>query len=242
MPKRLFAIGVGPGAPEYITDGAKEAIRQSSFVVGYRYTLTTIEHLIDRTKQQAVEVTMKDQEETYQRVFAAMKDGQSCTVPFTGDVSFSESEVVDRLLQIFGDENVVLVPGISSIQVAAARSMVPLDKSVVVTFHVTGDIEQKKALLLQQVKSGQSAIIIPRPWPRDRSKHFMPKQISAFLSQNGVDAGRLSVWVFENLTTDKEKVFRGKLDELEARPDSEEFSDLTVMVIEQAKRQTYLEF
>jgi len=32
-------------------------------------------------------------------------------IPFTGDVNFSESEVVDRLVEIFGD--VELVPGIS---------------------------------------------------------------------------------------------------------------------------------
>ena len=41
-------------------------------------------------------------------------------VPFTGDVNFSESEVVDRLIEIFGD--IQIVPGISSIQVAASRA------------------------------------------------------------------------------------------------------------------------
>ncbi|MEO9320295.1 MAG: SAM-dependent methyltransferase [Nitrososphaera sp.] len=242
MPKRLYAVGVGPGSPDYITDGAKKAIRDSAYVVGYRYTLATIEHLIDRSVQQVVEVTMRDQEGTYQRVFASMKDGQSCAVPFTGDVSFSESEVVDRLLEIFGEDNSELVPGISSVQVAAARAKVPLDKSIVLTFHVTGDIEQKKSLLLQQIRAGMSAVIIPRPWPKDRSRHFMPKQISAFLREGGVDTTKLPVWVFEDLTTDKERAFFGRLDDLESRPDSDEFSDLTVMVIDQAKRQTYLEF
>ena len=29
-----------------------------------------------------------------------MKDDDQCIVPFTGDVNFSESEVVDRLLEI----------------------------------------------------------------------------------------------------------------------------------------------
>ena len=55
-------------------------------------------------------------------------------IPFTGDVNFSESEVVDRLVEIFGD--VELVPGISSIQVAASKAQVPLDKSKVITMHV----------------------------------------------------------------------------------------------------------
>ena len=63
-------------------------------------------------------------------------------VPFTGDVNFSESEVVDRLIEIFGD--VDIIPGISSIQVAASKSKVPLDKSKTITMHVTTPIESKK--------------------------------------------------------------------------------------------------
>ena len=73
-----------------------------------------------------------------------MKDNDICTVPFTGDVNFSESEVVDRLLEIYGDDNVEIVPGVSSIQIASARSRVPLDKATIMTFHITGDIEEKK--------------------------------------------------------------------------------------------------
>ena len=148
MPKKLFVVGVGPGSPAYLTDAAKQAIAKSRYIVGYRYTLSTIEGIIDRSKQQVLEVTMKTQEDIYQRVYKKMKQGEYCAAPFTGDVNFSESEVVDRLLEIFGDVNVEVIPGISSIQVAAAKSRVPTDKAFVVTFHVTGDIEQKKRELL----------------------------------------------------------------------------------------------
>ena len=44
-------------------------------------------------------------------------------VPFTGDVNFSESEVVDRLIEIY--DEVEIIPGISSTQVAASRAKVP---------------------------------------------------------------------------------------------------------------------
>jgi cobalt-precorrin-7 (C5)-methyltransferase len=236
--KRLFVIGVGPGSPLYVTDAAKEAIRKSKFVVGYRYTLATIESVIDRHKQDVLEVTMKTQEQVYQDVYARMRAGEYCTVPFTGDVNFSESEVVDRLLEIFGDDNVKIIPGISSIQVAAAKSRVPTDKAFIVTFHVTGDIEQKKKDLVQNVKDGKSVILLPRPWPRDPSKHFMQSEIAKFLKANGIATQKLNVWVFEHLTTDKETAFRGFVSDLEGK----EFSDLSAMVIDQVKRQTYLEF
>lgn len=238
MPKRLFVIGVGPGSPKYVTDIAKEAIRKSQYIVGYRYTLATIEGAIDRSRQQVLEVTMKSQEDVYQDVYARMKDGEYCTVPFTGDVNFSESEVVDRLLEIFGDDNVEVIPGISSIQVAAAKSRVPTDKALIITFHVTGDIEQKKHDLLQAVKAGRSVILLPRPWPRDLSKHFMQSDIARFLRESGVDTSKLKAWVFEHLTTEKETTFRGFVKDLEGK----EFSDLSAMVIDQVKRQTYLEF
>jgi precorrin-6y C5,15-methyltransferase (decarboxylating) CbiE subunit len=238
LPKKLFVIGVGPGSPLYLTKVAKRAIKKSHYVVGYKYTLSTIEEVVDRNEQQVFEVTMKTQERVYQDVYKKMKDGEYCTVPFTGDVNFSESEVVDRLLEIFGDDNVELIPGISSIQVAAAKSRVPTDKALVVTFHVTGDIEQKKADLLQAVRQGRSVILLPRPWPSDPSKHFMQSEIAKFLRQNGVDTAKLKVWVFEHLTTDKETTFRGVVADLEGK----EFSDLSAMVIDQAKRQTYLEF
>lgn len=238
MPKKLFVIGVGPGSPAYLTDAAKEAIRKSRYVVGYRYTLSTIEGVIYRSRQQIFEVTMKTQEEVYQDVYKRMKDGEYCTVPFTGDVNFSESEVVDRLLEIFGDDNVAVIPGISSIQLAAAKSHIPTDKALVVTFHVTGDIEQKKKDLLDAVKQRRSVILLPRPWPADPSKHFMQSEIAKFLRQNGIDTARLKAWVFEHLTTEKETTFRGTVADLEGK----EFSDLSAMVIDQTKRQTYLEF
>ncbi|MEO9294777.1 MAG: precorrin-6y C5,15-methyltransferase (decarboxylating) subunit CbiE [Nitrososphaera sp.] len=238
MPKKLFVIGVGPGSPKYVTDIAKEAVRRSQYVVGYRYTLATIEGVIDRSRQQVLEVTMKSQEEVYQDVYARMQDGQYCTVPFTGDVNFSESEVVDRLLEIFGDENVEIIPGISSIQVAAAKSRIPTDKALIITFHVTGDIEQKKRDLAAAVKEGKSVILLPRPWPRDPSKHFMQSDIAKFLKASGIDTSKLKAWVFEHLTTDKETTFRGTVQDLEGK----EFSDLSAMVIDQVKRQTYLEF
>lgn len=238
MRKKLFVIGVGPGSPKYLTDAAKEAIAKSHYIIGYKYTLSTIEGFIDKSRQQVFQVTMETQEDIYQSIYAKMKDGEYCTIPFTGDVNFSESEVVDRLLEIFGSDNVEIIPGISSIQVAAAKAHVPTDKAFIVTFHVTDDIEDKKQKMLQAIREGRSVILLPRPWPRDRSRHFMQSEIAKFLRESGIDTTKLKVWVFEHLTTDKETTFRGMVADLEGK----EFSDLSVVVVDQTKRQTYLNF
>ena len=238
MSKRLFVVGVGPGSPKYLTDIAKEAIRKCHYVIGYKYTLRTIETIVDRSKQSIFEVTLWNQEAIYQDVFKKMKNNEYCIVPFTGDVSFSESEVVDRLLEIFGDDNVEIIPGISSIQVAAAKSKVPLDKAYIATFHVTGDIEKKKKELVEAITEGKSAILLPRPWFNDPSKRFMESDMARFLKSNGINTSTLNTTVFEYLTNeDKESIFKGKASELEGK----EFSDLSVLVIDQTKRQTYLD-
>jgi precorrin-6y C5,15-methyltransferase (decarboxylating) CbiE subunit len=230
---------VGPGSPKYMTEAAKDAIYKSQYIVGYRYTLTTIESIIDRNKQDVYEINMENQEDIYQYIHSKMKEEDYCTVPFTGDVNFSESEVVDRLLEVFGDANVEIIPGISSIQIAAAKSKVPLDNAYIVTFHVTGDIEQKKIELIKAVIDGRSIILLPRPWLREPSRNFMQSDIAVLLRKNGIDTSNLKVWVFEYLTQDgKETTFKGKVSDLEEM----EFSHLSVMVIDQVKRQTYLQF
>ena len=230
---RVFAVGVGPGSKNYVTETVRKAVENADIVVGYKYTLEAISDLIKDKKTHVI--TMADQEQTYQNVKKELGDG-NLVVPFTGDVNFSESEVVDRLIEIFGD--VELVPGISSIQVAASKARVPLDKSKVITMHVTTSIEEKKLELQKAVIDGQSVILIPRPWPKDPQKHFMPSEVAFYLKKNGFDTSKIPIHVFESLTNGKEQTFSGFASELEGK----EFSDLSVMVISQTKPESYINF
>jgi cobalt-precorrin-7 (C5)-methyltransferase len=235
----LLIVGVGPGSPQYLTCVAIEAIKKSKYIIGYKYTLDTVESIIDRTRQEIYHVTMLNQDSIYQDVYNKMNDGEYCTVPFTGDANFSESEVVDRLLEIFGDNAVEIIPGISSIQIASSKSKIPLDKSFVLSFHVSGDIERKKKELINAIMDKKSVFLLPRPWPNDPSKNFMQSDIVKFLKLNGIDIYTLKVWVFENLTTyNKETIFRGKASDLEEM----NFNPLSVMIIDQNERQTYRDF
>lgn len=236
--KKLFLVGVGPGSSSYLTDVVKEVIRKSKYLIGYKYTLSIIRDLIIPNFHQVYEVTMKNQDETYNEVYKKMRENEFCTIPFTGDVNFSESEVVDRLLEIFGNDKVELMPGISSIQVAASRAKVPLDKARVLSFHITEDIEEKKRELVEVIQDKKSVVLVPRPWNNNTEKNFMQSEIALYLKNEGIDTSKLIVWVFEFLTTTEERVFRGKLNELEDM----DFSAMSVLVIDQVRRKTYLEF
>ena len=230
---KVYAVGVGPGSPDYITENVKKIILESDVVIGYKYTLNIILNFLQG--KEVYEITMEDQEITYQKISKELGD-RILVVPFTGDVNFSESEVVDRLIEIFGD--VHIIPGISSIQVAASKSKVPLDKSKTITMHVTTPIESKKIELQKALVDGYNVILIPRPWPKDPEKHFMPSEIAKYLKQNGFDTSEMKVHVFEALTTENEIVFEGMVDQLEGK----EFSDLSVMVFNQATLESYINF
>jgi len=230
---KVFVVGVGPGSQNYITEIVRKIIVGADVVVGHKYTLDIISNLIQDKKVHII--TMEDQEKTYQQIKNEL-EGEILVVPFTGDVNFSESEVVDRLIEIFGD--VEIIPGISSIQVAASKAKIPLDKSKVITMHVTTSIEEKKLELQKAVVDGHNIILIPRPWPKDPKKHFMPSEIAFYLKKNGFDTSNIPVHVFESLTNGKEQTFTGSVQELEGK----EFSDLSVMVISQTKPESYINF
>ncbi|MDC0450305.1 precorrin-6y C5,15-methyltransferase (decarboxylating) subunit CbiE [Nitrosopumilus sp.] len=230
---KVFAVGVGPGSPKYVTEIVKEILQNCDIIIGYKYTLKTIEKLIEG--KEIYEITMNDQEKSYQKILPELGD-RTLVIPFTGDVNFSESEVVDRLIEIFGE--VEIIPGISSIQVAASRTKVPLDKSKVITMHVTTPIEDKKLELQKALIDGFSVVLVPRPWPKQPDKHFMPSEIAIYLRENGFDTAKMKVHVFESITNENETNFEGNVKDLEGK----EFSDLSVMVFNQASLDSYMNY
>ena len=230
---KIYAIGVGPGSPKYVTEIAKEIIQNCDIVIGYKYTLKTIEHLLKG--KEIHEITMSNQEESYQKILPVLGK-RSLVIPFTGDVNFSESEVVDRLIEIFGE--IEIISGISSIQVAASKARVPLDKSKVITMHVTSSIEEKKLDLQKALIDGYSVILVPRPWPKQPDKHFMPSEIALYLRKNNFKTENMKVQVFEALTTENETSFVGNVKDLEGK----EFSDFSVMVFNQTGLDSYMNY
>ena len=229
----VYAVGVGPGSPNYVTEIIRKIILGSDLIIGYKYTLNIISDLIQN--KEVHEITMENQEKIYQKIYSELDD-RVLVIPFTGDVNFSESEVVDRLVEIFGD--VQIIPGISSVQVAASKAKIPLDKSKIITMHITTSIESKKIELQKALIDGYNVILVPRPWPKDPEKHFMPSEIAKYLKRNGFETSKMKVHVFEALTTDSETSFEGMVEQLEGK----EFSDLSVMVFNQATLESYINF
>ena len=212
---KAYVVGVGPGSPSYLTRKAQEVLEGSDIIAGFQHSLNTVEKLL--TGKEVYVIKYKQQAEILKKIGDA-SNGKICSFTCTGDPDFSDSEYIRRLTQIYG--SIEIIPGVSSIQVAAARFGFPIDKSRIISFHVTGDIEAKKAALLKSVQSHQPVIILPRPWD------FMPDKISQFLIENGVEDST-ACGVCEKLTLPEEAIFRGVLRDTLKR----EFSDLSVVLI-----------
>jgi cobalt-precorrin-7 (C5)-methyltransferase len=66
----------------------------------------------------------------------------------------------------------------------------------------------------------------------------MQSEIASYLKDHGFETSKMKVHVFEFLTTDKETHFIGKVKDLEGK----QFSDLSVMVFDQNKIESYINF
>ena len=104
--------------------------------------------------------------------------------------------------------------------------------------HVTTPIEDKKLELQKALIDGFSVILVPRPWPKQPDKHFMPSEIAVYLRENYFDTAKMKVHVFEAITTENETSFVGMVKDLEGK----EFSDLSVMVFNQTSLDSYMNY
>ena len=62
----VFAVGVGPGSPDCVTEAVRKIVVGADVIVGYEYTLKTISNLVQDKKIHTI--TMEDQEKTYQQI------------------------------------------------------------------------------------------------------------------------------------------------------------------------------
>jgi len=56
---RVFAVGVGPGSPDCVTEIVKKIIGGADVIVGYEYTLKTISNLVQDKKVYTITMGIK---------------------------------------------------------------------------------------------------------------------------------------------------------------------------------------
>jgi cobalt-precorrin-7 (C5)-methyltransferase len=223
----VHAVGVGPGAPGFLTERARTVLRAADVVVGFE---TVVDVIRDTATGTVLTCGYDDQTETLGEFGNRVADGDDGVAVLMGDPNVSGYQFLGRVERAV-DAAVRVVPGVSSVQVAASRARTPLEQSTVVSLHKRGPIGTELARLVDDA-GDRHLLVLPRPFDA------MPEDIAAHLVENGTDPS-LSSLVYERLTHEREAVTKEPLGTLARDTDRERteadedtrFSDLSVVVV-----------
>ncbi len=226
----VHAVGIGPGNPAYLVSRAEEALRAADVVVGFE---TVVDFVRDRTDADLLTCGYRDEATALTTFAERVAGGERGTAMLMGDPNHSGYQFVGKVEravdEAVGDSiDLRVVPGISSLQIAASRARTPFEDATFVTLHKSGDVDDDLRRLREAV-GGRHLLVLPRPFD------WMPGDIAADLLEHG---GRPSdtALVCERLTHADERITRTTLADLAAhaggntRADTP-FSDLSVLVV-----------
>lgn len=211
MENKIYIIGIGPGSSEYLTKKAVDTVKTSDYTVGSARAIDLFDDVNNK-----IAFNVKDLLDKLEKGVDLAIEGNTVSILSTGDPGFSG--VLNTVLRIaneknFPEEKIEVIPGISSLQLAAARNHIQWDNANVMTFHGRENIED----ILKVINNGKTTIALPSKKVRDMAQ---------FLLDNGVDEHR-EVVVCERLSYDDEKIVRSTLKDIA----NSEFTYMCIMVI-----------
>lgn len=211
MENKIYIIGIGPGSSEYLTKKAVDTVKTSDYTVGSTRAIDLFDDVNNK-----IAFNVKDLLDKLEKGVDLAIEGNTVSILSTGDPGFSG--VLNTVLRIaneknFPEEKIEVIPGISSLQLAAARNHIQWDNANVMTFHGRENIED----ILKVINNGKITIALPSKKVRDMAQ---------FLLDNGVDEHR-EVVVCERLSYDDEKIVRSTLKDIA----NSEFTYMCIMVI-----------
>ena len=211
MENKIYIIGIGPGSSEYLTKKAIDTVKSSDYTVGSTRAIDLFDDVNNK-----LAFNVKDLLDKLEKGVDLAIEGNTVSILSTGDPGFSG--VLNTVLRIANDKNfpkekMEVTPGISSLQLAAARNHIQWDNANVMTFHGRENIED----ILKVINNGKTTIALPSKKVRDMAQ---------FLLDNGVNENR-QVVVCERLSYDDEKIVQATLKDIA----SSEFTYMCIMII-----------
>ena len=211
MTGKIYIIGIGPGSSEYLTKKAVDTVKSSDYTVGSTRAIELFDEVNNKIAFNVKELVGKLEEGVELAI-----SGNTVSILSTGDPGFSG--VLNTVLRIsdekgFDKQNIEVIPGISSLQLAAARTQIQWDNANVMTFHGRENIED----ILPVINNGKVTIALPSRKVKDMAQ---------FLLDNGVDKDR-KVVVCERLSYPDERIVESTLGEIA----ESEFTYMCIMVI-----------
>lgn len=204
----ILVVGCGPGDPGYVLPVATAAAQSADVLFGVRRCLDLF-----ATCQGDSRVLAGPTERSLAAIESARADGNTVAVLVTGDPNlFSYLGVLRRRFAI---DELVVVPGVSSVQVAAARTRLSVSEAEVVSVHgrpldgLEAPLESRRRLFVLTDASNDPRTVVEYVLRIDDGRHRR-------------------FWICEELTLPTERV-TGPLSDVASVPDG--CSALSVVVI-----------
>ena len=209
---KLYIAGIGPGSEDFVTPAARKAVKSAEITIGSKRALDLFPEA-----NEVVQLNVKDVQEKLEMAVDLAHNGTSVCVLSTGDPGFSGVlKPIKRIIkekELEKDINLEVIPGISSLQLCAARQEISWDEADLMTFHG----RENSLEVIDILDNGRPTIALPSKSTRD---------MALFLLDNGVDPQR-KVAIGERLSYPDEKMVTSTLEEV-AQSD---FTYMCVMVI-----------
>ena len=203
---KLYIVGIGPGSRDYLTAAAVNTVQKSDLVVGSKRALDLF-----YTDSPKIELDAKNLKHNLNVALKKAKNGQNVSILSTGDPGFSG--VLKPILNLKGEIEIEVIPGVSSIQLCAANLKIPWDEANIVTMHGKGISED----ILDIINNGKPSIILP---------NFKVTDLVYFLIEKGISKKR-KVAVCEKLSYEDEKIVETSLEDISKM----DFSYMSILVI-----------
>ncbi len=122
---KIYVVGIGPGNEEYMTAQAKQALLESSVIVGYDLYIELIKEIVRGKKTQSTSMT-KEVDRCKIALSHALA-GETVSLVCSGDAGvYGMAGVMLEVAQPYPDLAVEVVPGITAACSAAAALGAPL--------------------------------------------------------------------------------------------------------------------
>ena len=217
----VHAVGVGPGNVAFLTPRVRQLIESADVIVGFETVVDVIRDLTDAT---LLTCGYRDEQTALTSFGERVADGDRGVAVLMGDPNHSGYQFLGKV-ETTVDTPVRVVPGLSSVQLAASRARTPIEDSEFVTLHKSGELTADVERLTTAV-GRRHLIVIPRPFD------LMPGNVAERLLEDGGADPELTALVCERLTHDDESITRATLGELADHAGEETpFSDLSVFVV-----------
>jgi len=184
MMNKIYVIGIGSGTEDYLLPIARKEIESADCLVGGRRALRLFqplhkeEKLLEGNFNQVIPFLLKEREK---KKIAILVSGDPGLYSFLGTIS-----------QVMRKEDYVVIPGVSTVQIAFARIGERWEDATLLSLH-----GRRMDDLAAKVESSKKVFLFTDPG-------FPPEKIAAYLLEKGVENRRAVV--MENLTYPEERI------------------------------------